>query len=270
MSTGELVDEQGHIQIDLPCCRCGYNVRGLHWSGCCPECAALVVHSTSLNRVATAPSARIYSIIAGLWLTNFATVAFIVTLGSGGWSRANIPSVTAAFGWMVGILLTAAREPVVTNDQHARRLRPTACLAALCAFGSAVGAALGLWSGPAADPLVASFGLLAVMGWCTAESATLRIMAGLAELIPSRPISELALWTYRLGLAGIVPFLLFLVWATMREPSGMPTGEITVIATWLKYLVGLIMALWMLFVAAIRLQIALAFFQGHRLPFRAA
>ncbi len=37
-----LLDESGHIGMDLPCVGCGYNLRSLDPDGCCPECGAVV------------------------------------------------------------------------------------------------------------------------------------------------------------------------------------------------------------------------------------
>lgn len=40
------LDEQGRIGIDLPCCQCDYNLRGLTADGECPECGTRVAYVT--------------------------------------------------------------------------------------------------------------------------------------------------------------------------------------------------------------------------------
>lgn len=47
VARGHLIDETGHVIVDVPCRNCGYNIRGLNASGACPECGTATSYCLS-------------------------------------------------------------------------------------------------------------------------------------------------------------------------------------------------------------------------------
>ncbi|MEM8757332.1 MAG: hypothetical protein AAGF47_06080 [Planctomycetota bacterium] len=67
-------DKQGMVTESVPCCRCGYDVRGLHLQAICPECREPVARSVVGDLLAFMPAERVRALHKGLGL---------VSLGSG-------------------------------------------------------------------------------------------------------------------------------------------------------------------------------------------
>jgi hypothetical protein len=54
-----LFDEAGVIVVDTSCRRCGYNLRGLHRDGRCPECGTAMAPAATGSPSATPAGATI-------------------------------------------------------------------------------------------------------------------------------------------------------------------------------------------------------------------
>ena len=68
------------LAFDLPCARCGYNLRGLSASGACPECAAAVALALFQRNAGAVPPAAARVLASGLTLLELAAfVAFITS-----------------------------------------------------------------------------------------------------------------------------------------------------------------------------------------------
>ncbi len=68
---------QTHVQADLPCAECGYNLRTLAYSAKCPECGMAVLVSARGDRLDAAPASWIKRIHRGaLWLKGSVVLAF--------------------------------------------------------------------------------------------------------------------------------------------------------------------------------------------------
>ena len=50
-----IFDSSGRLAVDVPCCRCGYNLRSLALDGACPECGEHVAASAREGRLCFSP-----------------------------------------------------------------------------------------------------------------------------------------------------------------------------------------------------------------------
>jgi hypothetical protein len=114
------LDAEGRIVVDLPCSKCGYNLRTLAAEAICPECAAPVAPSLAAYRLV--PLQWIDTVAGGAGLLAFATLvgglAVAVALaevslgGASGVACATAPLLTvAAFTGGLGTLLLTVRDP---------------------------------------------------------------------------------------------------------------------------------------------------------------
>jgi hypothetical protein len=121
------------VREDIPCFRCGYNVRGLAVDGQCPECAAAV--DESLRRRAELLAGALLPLVSSdpRWVRTLALSCVMISIGAIGMVAAHtislmqlvLPEGVQAALFLVpmvvlasGVWLSGAREPV-----HAARLR---------------------------------------------------------------------------------------------------------------------------------------------------
>jgi Zn finger protein HypA/HybF involved in hydrogenase expression len=102
--------QQGFIELDRPCRKCGYNLKGLRAGGVCPECAQPMASVGSAERLrdtlSDAPLLYLRPLLLGLGLLAFAAVAAPVILLLGPFTPGKVVLLLcAAIGWWGGIFL---------------------------------------------------------------------------------------------------------------------------------------------------------------------
>jgi hypothetical protein len=160
------LDAEGRVAADIPCVRCGYNVRTLPATGVCPECAHPVAWSLRGSGLCYAPPAWLRRInggvlvllctLGGLFVCMAGSICASVYLGlTSSDDGQAVPNEYAALGaliffswgavWLVvgvvGLVLLTAREPLARErqaDSLARRITR------VCLVTTIILAALGL------------------------------------------------------------------------------------------------------------------------------
>jgi hypothetical protein len=74
------LDAAGHIDQDMTCIRCGYNLRGLSPDGVCPECGTAIGRSLHGDLLRFAPPDWVENLAAGM---NWIVAAIIIGIAAG-------------------------------------------------------------------------------------------------------------------------------------------------------------------------------------------
>ncbi|MFQ5806454.1 MAG: hypothetical protein ACE5I3_08390 [Phycisphaerae bacterium] len=72
------LDDDRHVAVDLPCGKCGYNLRTLSVDGICPECACPVRSSTGARFLRFAPPAWVQQLARGVLLLTIPAGVFAI------------------------------------------------------------------------------------------------------------------------------------------------------------------------------------------------
>ncbi len=73
-----LLDADGRVAIDLPCLRCGYNLRTLAKAAVCPECAYPVGNTTRSRYLWRSPPRWLERVAGGADMLSFSAIAGVV------------------------------------------------------------------------------------------------------------------------------------------------------------------------------------------------
>lgn len=128
-------DEAGRIAEDLPCLRCGYNLRGLGPEAACPECASAVGRSIQgdllrfgdpdwLARLAKGLLLIIIGLLAGLVASLLVFVLLITLPASGGIAMGAVLvggallGVSTSLVVVIGVWWMTAPEPARTEGER--------------------------------------------------------------------------------------------------------------------------------------------------------
>jgi hypothetical protein len=126
------------VDADVPCFRCGYNVRGLPADGQCPECAAPIDESVRRHRLALANRPLPLEASDPRWVRRLAWAERLVVLGAIGVLAGEVLSqvvpsaprvlllvifLVPYLAFAAGAWLGAAREPVFAARRRGRWLR---------------------------------------------------------------------------------------------------------------------------------------------------
>lgn len=151
MLPGIAVDAQGNLAEDIPCRRCGYNLRGLAPAGTCPECGTPVGRSLIgdllrycdpqwVTHVSAGTGALFFAVIAGLASGCIASAAFRAGSAIGGLAAIGAGLVPSAMKLLVSVLVVLGTwqyaAPELSRPQTERdpRSRPLARALAVLAF----------------------------------------------------------------------------------------------------------------------------------------
>jgi hypothetical protein len=155
--TDVALDAAGAIAVDVPCRRCGYNLRGLSPAGRCPECGQSIADSLIGDALHVADPAWLRQVVGGAWLIFWGILLTLFTLlipiGVG--SLLGLPMFMLlplllpciAVG-MLGVWRLTAREPGRPVDcdglwsRRVARCGPVIILALLLAAGLTSSAAI--------------------------------------------------------------------------------------------------------------------------------
>src|SRR5262245_32112317 len=86
-------DSTGHIDVDMPCVACNYNLRGLDLDGACPECGLAIERSIHGDLLRFADPAWVRTIASG---ANWIVVSILLSIVLGCVAR----NVGTAGGWV--------------------------------------------------------------------------------------------------------------------------------------------------------------------------
>ncbi len=261
MNADELVDDAGYIRIDLRCSECGYNLRGLHWKGLCPECSAAIIHSTIPNTLQRAARSRLDVINIGLGLVSSGTVFLVCSLPLGHYQP--ILCIVAIAAWAVGMWLITIR-PFISESRSARVQyrwsRVAVRFASTLSAGAGCVAIARSFAAASASGLVLIMMLLAAVGWYAAELGASVISERLAKLIPNSELAKFIAWTGRFSVIGPVPLLATFATAVVSE--NVSGGRLRRFAgpsvswAWLMGAFAITTALWLMFTLAARFRLA--------------
>ncbi|MCB9854110.1 MAG: hypothetical protein H6818_00370 [Phycisphaerales bacterium] len=265
--SGRIVDAVDHIVIaDLPCRRCGYNLRTLAEEGHCPECGAPVQHSTRdhilhlaapdwIRRVSWGLQMILIAAIANCFL--YPSVGCFSTISVGLWQAMVV--VVAAVDCRGAWWLTE-REATLAEDRRLDAARKEVriataivllCMILLLVFRFLSGALRSNFESLAIT--VALISQIANLGnWL----ARLRTFALLARRIPGERISR-QLNTIRIGLLIYVTLLVIgMVGAFVSAFGGMRGIQVLLVFVVLPGAVGLIIFVIWTIVCIHRLYVA--------------
>ena len=249
------VDEQGRLIEDVPCRRCGYNLRSLPADGKCPECGSAVAISIHGFYLRFAPPAWVRRVALGAkllvgaavtailgWIIMIAVgIAVTVPLSPLGTGPLSIVLGVSMIGLSIlivgliiaGIILMTARDPAEAGKPErfgARRLARL-CLwpmpVAMVGGGamSALGPSAMTW--PLSWLIVALWiviGVTSVISYLIMPATVLRLLMGLMKRAP-RPglvtFAKIEFWAYlvvsTLGMIGYAASIVLIL--TLAAPA---------------------------------------------------
>lgn len=185
------------IDSDLPCRRCGYNLRGLICSGACPECGHAVAESARRNLLKDSDPSYAWALavgavlmILGLGLSSFSSALIPPTmvieyLDVQSWTGLAVLLIAIAiFVMSVGLWKVTTIDPSVFEDRRRERLRRlvrvTVVIGALTQlFGIAILSSLGDES---TSPAIAGLVLLRTLILANATTLIANVFATLGYL----------------------------------------------------------------------------------------
>lgn len=122
------LDEAGRIAADLPCVRCGYDLRGLGLGDACPECGAPVGRSASGDLIAHGDPDWADRVARGVRLILLSIAAWVAAIAAG-WLAARrgpgsadyvVHFAAGAAAWMLGLTgawLATAPDPARAESE---------------------------------------------------------------------------------------------------------------------------------------------------------
>ena len=251
------LDEHGVLRADVPCRKCGYNLRGLRRDGQCPECGAPVSVSTRPDLLCFAEPGYVRKLARGSdWVISGFTIALVciglVLFGVGRWTTSRhvgLWDTVGLIGASLGILgfiwggllflrglwdLTSAESSVYRTPEHLTARR----LVRFYALASVLGPLLSYVVIELAVPLRvwAAFVIIClsfVALRVAAIMAYFRHLRGIAERIPDRVAMGKARSVGRNLAIGVGAFAVFTVidtlirWVPVLVWSGTATPTTT-------------------------------------------
>jgi hypothetical protein len=228
------VDAAGNVTRDMPCRRCSYNVRGLHFAGRCPECGTPVGISIYGNLLRFSDPAWVDKLARGVNLILWGIVAAILAAIAGiALARVHpaLINVAAFAGSLVGLAgawLLTEPDPGTEEDPQSLNARRLVRIALLVGLFQNI---LTLFSKPSMHPL-----LSAVLGGAIVLTAIVGIVGQFAQLyylekialrIPDQKLAgraKLVRWGYGVSFAVMVGVGAVMAFAmlTMKQAPGGP------------------------------------------------
>ncbi len=209
----DILDATGTLIADVACRRCGYNLRGLHEHGRCPECSTPVGLSTYGDLLRYADPAWVEKLALGM-----SVILWGIVLGfvggclsrlagtSGGTDAAAVRNLIAAGGQFVGIIgawiLTSPDPSGIGEDRcvNARRVVRIGLIFGLCSRLLWI-----IYPGvPTVSLIIVAtiFDLVAAIG----TYAQYLYIEKLAERVPDRNLvglAEFLRWGYSIAIVGL-------------------------------------------------------------------
>ena len=220
---------------DVPCLRCGYNLRGLKPHGVCPECGVSIDRSLHGNLLTYSAPEYVATLHTGLTCILLAVVTLVVgglIVGIAGllardiwpeapWIAGTIANVGAAGGLVLSIIsvigwwLFSAPDAAIighdTGDTPRKVLRVTVVISAIVLAVNTVGE-FGMYQYITYDIIARINSLISPLAWIVSFFASLLYIRWLAWRLPSRKIAERAeTYLWLLPVLFIVGFCVFML-----------------------------------------------------------
>lgn len=200
----DLVDEIGNILVDTTCRRCGYNLRGLHQSGRCPECGTAIGLSLLGDLLRYADPRWLDRVYRGCWIMLWGLLITVVASALIGClaSIVGAPRFVHILGPIggavsfMGVWLLTSPDPSAINDERFATSRRIVRFATLVGVGQSVVAMM-------AQQYQPSTGFFLILGVVSAvgalvggvgEVAKFYYFKSLAERIPNPTLATRARW----------------------------------------------------------------------------
>ncbi|MBU0640864.1 MAG: hypothetical protein KKB50_18515 [Planctomycetes bacterium] len=235
-ASDQLFDEAETIICDLACRRCGYNLRGLHRDGRCPECGTNVGLSTHGDLLRFADPDWVENLARGLNLILWGILANIVFGTMGGIAHRFIaPAVGVMLGFVGSLvafygawLLTQPDPSGIDEDRYvtARKfIRFALLIGLLYSIGAVIVAGLNL---PTLLRIIlfALAGLAGLVG-LAGEFAKLLYLQRLALRVPDQRAADRARflrWAWTICYGAIIVVGGLFGFMTAVAPTGGPSG----------------------------------------------
>jgi hypothetical protein len=201
-----LSNSDSRIAIDLPCIRCGYNLRTLRADGACPECGESIGRSTSGEFLRLAPPDWVHALAAGTLIVTLVLGGVIGIAVTALFERfLSTPSPLALFLSCGSVLALAAPILLImgtvgmTIPDPSAEGRPEGLtarrLARWCAAGFGVALTLLFTLAPVSPEVVLIPGLvLCVASLALLPPALLRHLHNLLQRVPSPNLARISAW----------------------------------------------------------------------------
>jgi len=168
------IDPTGHIDQDINCIRCGYNLRGLSVEGICPECGTAVGRSFQGDLLRFAPPEWIEKLASGM---NWILVGIVISIafgvlasvvGSLTGMSGGFTVIAHAFGifGVIGYWMVATPDPARLENESAISIRSLVRFTAVFNYGVGFAEAGAGTLGPEIEyPLMIAASLLGLVGY---------------------------------------------------------------------------------------------------------
>lgn len=210
------------VAADLPCRRCGYNVRGLARTGRCPECDTPVARALRADLLRYSDARWVAVIARGFRTVNIAIVLALIAIIILALQRALIvpwrtAAITLAIGAVaiVGVWLATAPEPAVVereNPLSTRRMLRVLIIAAIV-LQAAGDFLLPYWPGGRSSVRLITGGV-----WVAGIVCAFRHAAALARRIPDPALAAQTRGVMWGTMASYTVFLVIFAMAVAQRP----------------------------------------------------
>ncbi len=234
-----VLDEQGCLNVDVPCRACGYNLRGLPWSGHCPECGLPVGRSTYGDLLQFCDPAWLERLRRGVTVILWGALALVLALVVGRVLAITLrlpiiyPLVTlgASILTLYGTWLVTEPDPSGLGEREYGTLRRLARAALLIGLlGTLAMTALTIALHPAVILGLVCVNTLGGIGGAIGEYAKFFYLSKLAVRIPDPALSRrAAMLRFGVGipmlidalLVGLAMFVAYILTGTTPGATGL-------------------------------------------------
>ncbi len=138
------LDAQGHIDTDLSCLRCGYNLRGLNPDGVCPECGTAIGRSQYGNLLRYCDPDWVEQLASGMnWMVASIVLGLVLGIIAGGIAGATkgasasslVMDIVQVFVAIISLIAYwKVTQPDPSQNEEGTTVRKVARFAAVASF----------------------------------------------------------------------------------------------------------------------------------------
>ncbi len=236
-----MVDAAGNVVGDVPCRRCSYNLRGLNYSGRCPECGTAVGQSIYGNLLRFSDPQWVDKLARGVNLILWGIVALIASFIVGMVVGRGDPMLTQVIGFLGGLVELAGAWLLTEPDPGTQEQPQTISARRLVRFLLIVGVFHSLLSmitpasmHPMLSIAMASLLFVAACVGVVGQFAQIYYLEKIALRIPDQKLAaraRLVLWGFGIPLAvlTLMGALMMFTALSMKQIPG--AGRMPIILT---------------------------------------